>query len=398
VPSYSHSKLETFENCRLQYRFNYIDKVEVERETTVEAFLGSCVHEALEKLYRDVRFEKIPDVEEILTYYKRHWEENWSEGIVINREDYGPENYRKMGERYIRDYYKRHAPFQEGKIIGLETQNFLKLDKEQKYSYHIRIDRLMDMGDGLYEVHDYKTNMSLPPQKKLDEDRQLAMYSLWVRERFKDFKRARLVWHFVAFDREMESFRTDEELEHQRREVLDKIAEIEKEDIFPATVSNLCNWCLYKDICPEWKHEKKLEGKTENEFLGDPGVKLVDAYVRLKRELDDFSREKQEELEKIKEALIDLSNKEDMTTIVGSTHKVSLKEKERLKLPGKNTPERKELFSVLKQAGKLEEVLDLDTFSLVRIIDKGEWESDILELLKPFETREKSVGLSVSKK
>ena len=61
----------------------------------------------------------------------------------------------------------------------------------------------MDMGGGLFEVHDYKTNMTLARQEELDQDRQLAMYSLWVREQFSDFKKVRLVWHFVAFDKEI---------------------------------------------------------------------------------------------------------------------------------------------------------------------------------------------------
>ena len=65
-----------------------------------------------------------------------------------------------------------------------------------------------DLGNGIYEVHDYKTNNSLPKQQKLDEDRQLAMYSLWVKLNFKDCKKVRLVWHFLAFDKEMDSFRT----------------------------------------------------------------------------------------------------------------------------------------------------------------------------------------------
>ena len=39
MPSYSHSKIDTFENCKLKYKFRYIDRVEVDLENTVEAFL-----------------------------------------------------------------------------------------------------------------------------------------------------------------------------------------------------------------------------------------------------------------------------------------------------------------------------------------------------------------------
>lgn len=52
---YSHLQLNTFENCPLQYKLNYIDKNKRERESR-EAFLGNKVHEILLILYRDYRF------------------------------------------------------------------------------------------------------------------------------------------------------------------------------------------------------------------------------------------------------------------------------------------------------------------------------------------------------
>jgi hypothetical protein len=51
MPVYSHSRLGTFETCPRQYWFAYIEKPEIERPDTAEAFLGNRVHEALEHLY-----------------------------------------------------------------------------------------------------------------------------------------------------------------------------------------------------------------------------------------------------------------------------------------------------------------------------------------------------------
>ncbi len=59
MPSFSVSKIGTFENCPLQYKYAYIDRVEEEAEDTIKTFLGSRLHEALEKLYIDKRFEKL---------------------------------------------------------------------------------------------------------------------------------------------------------------------------------------------------------------------------------------------------------------------------------------------------------------------------------------------------
>lgn len=398
MPSFSHSKIGAFETCKLRYKFQYVDKIKVEAEDTIETYLGGIVHEALEKLYRDRRFEKLMTLEELLAYYNKIWEENWKDSVIIVKKEYTADNYRKMGERMLADYYAKHKPFDQGRIIGLETQEFLPLDNERKYKFHIRIDRLMDMGNGLYEVHDYKTGSSLSKQEELDKDRQLAMYSQWVRQNFKDFKKVRLVWHFLAFDKELDSYRTKEQLEDLREEILSQIAEIESTEDFPASVSHLCDWCLYKPICPMWKHEVELEEKPENKYLDDPGLKLVDAYVQLKEQYDAYRKEAEEDLEKIREALIAFCEREGVQVVVGSENKITVKAYETIKLPGKNTKERAELIDTLKKLGRLEEVSSFNTHALTKILDNKEWKGDELEQLAKFWTSEKNYRLTVGKK
>jgi putative RecB family exonuclease len=398
MPSFSHSKIGTFEACRLQYKFAYIDKIKVEAEDTIETFLGSRVHEALEKLYRDKRFEKMMALEELLAYYNKIWQENWKDSIIIVKKDYTADNYRKMGERMLTDYYDRHQPFDKGMVIGLETQDFLPLDDKGRYKFHIRIDRLMDMGNGLYEVHDYKTGSSLSKQEDLDKDRQLAMYSQWVRQNFKDFKRVRLVWHFLAFDKEMDSYRTEKELENLRHEILAQIAEIESTQDFPANVSWLCDWCLYKSICPMWKHPVELEEKPANEYLNDPGLKLVDAYVELKEKIDAFRKEEEEKLEKIREALIAFCQREGVQVVAGSENKISVTPYETTRLPNKNTEERTQLIETLKKLGRLEEVSQFNTYALVKVLEKKEWGKDELDQLATFWKSEKNYRLTIRKK
>jgi len=397
MTSFSHSRLSSFEICPLKYKFAYIDRIKVEAEDTIETYLGSRVHEALEKLYRNLQFEKLVSLKELLAFFNREWEKNWKDTIIIVKKEYSQENYRKMGERYIKDYYKKYKPFKEGKVIGLETTDLLPLDDEGKYKFYIRIDRLMDMGNGLYEVHDYKTNTTLPKQEDLDMDRQLAMYSLWVKNEFKDFKKVRLVWHFVAFNKEMDSYRTEKQLEKLRQDVLAKIHEIEQTEKFPAKVTRLCNWCLYRGLCPMWKHGQELEAKPENEFLNDPGVKLVNEYVKIKGELDTHKKEAGEKLEKLREALIAFCEKEDVSVVFGSENKISVNECESIKFPSKNTEDRAKLIEGLKKIGKFDEVAELDVYTLAKVMAAGDWDKEALDAISKFERKEKSYRLIVSR-
>lgn len=73
---YSHSKLGTYENCPWKYKLSYIDKLEKPEVEGIEAFVGSRVHDVLEKCYRDLKFTKVNSMDELLAYYNEIWDKN----------------------------------------------------------------------------------------------------------------------------------------------------------------------------------------------------------------------------------------------------------------------------------------------------------------------------------
>ena len=85
MPVFSNSRLGAYEQCPLKYKYQYIDKIKVEEAKTVEAFMGSCVHETLEKLYRDLKLQKRNTQEDLLKFYNDLWAKNWSDDIKIVR-------------------------------------------------------------------------------------------------------------------------------------------------------------------------------------------------------------------------------------------------------------------------------------------------------------------------
>ena len=100
---YSYSSISAFENCPLKFKFAYIDKIKPLRKN-IESFMGIRVHETLEKLYRDKLYAKIDTLEELLDFYNKRWEKEMHGNIFVVK-GYDIENYRKMGEMYIKDYY-----------------------------------------------------------------------------------------------------------------------------------------------------------------------------------------------------------------------------------------------------------------------------------------------------
>ncbi|MBS3124586.1 PD-(D/E)XK nuclease family protein, partial [Candidatus Woesearchaeota archaeon] len=93
MTQYSHSKLGTFQQCKQKYKFQYVDKVKVESKDTIETFLGGLVHKTLEKLYKDLKFQKLNTKEELLNFFKECWNKEFNDKILIVKKDYKKENY-----------------------------------------------------------------------------------------------------------------------------------------------------------------------------------------------------------------------------------------------------------------------------------------------------------------
>ncbi len=363
MSTYSHSRLSTFEQCSLKYKYAYIDKVETEIVRTIETFMGDLVHQTLEKLYKDLKFLKLNELKELLNFYNDLWKKHWVEGILIVKDQYTEDNYRLMGEKMISDYYKRYHPFNQAKTIGLETQEFLDLD--DKYKIHVRIDRLSSPKDGVYEIHDYKTNSNLKTQDELDKDRQLAIYAMGVKKMFPDAEEVILIWHFLAFDKEMRSHRTVEQLDVLRKEILQLITRVELETEFKPSPSALCDYCEFRSICPLWKHLYSLEEKTPEEFKADEGVILADKYADLKE------KEKiiQKEIEEVSQRIRDFSDFFSVKRVYGSSSIITVWSKESMKFPGKNDLARGKFLDALKALNLYEKYVDIDNWSLEKDYD-----------------------------
>jgi len=385
MPLYSHSRLSCFEQCQLKYKLSYIDKIEAKVEDTIEAFLGTIVHETLEELYRDLQNQKENTLEELIKIYENQWEKSWDDSIQIIKKKYTAEQYKNKGKKFIKDYYNRYKPFTQDKTIGLEERIIIDLDESGNYKLQGYIDRLVETEDDHYEIHDYKTSARLPKQKDLDYDRQLALYAIGINDNYKDCEDIELVWHYLAFDKELRSKRIEKELEVLKKDTIDLINKIENTEKFPSNPSFLCEWCEYKPICKEWAHLYKLEDKPVNIYLNDPGVKLVNSYAEIQKRKKKINDEIDDQLSQIKEAIIEFAKKEKVDAVFGSTHKVKVNLSDKLSFPPKNDKKRDELNNIIKNAGKWDEVSELDVYALAHKLNEREWAKELLDKIKEFQ-------------
>jgi len=396
MPTYSHSQLSTYETCPHQYKLAYIDKIKTETEG-IEAFMGSRVHEALEKLYRDLKVTKLNTLEELIDVYHQSWEKNWNDMIQIIRKDYSAEDYRRLGEKCITDYYKRYYPFDQGKTLGLEENIYFPLEEEKDYWIRGFIDRLTLVDSSILEIHDYKTSNRLPTQGNVNSDRQLAFYHMGVAEKWQGIQEVRLIWHYLTFDIEIHSSRSPEQLHQLRMATLEFIQKIETDRKFLPKEGPLCDWCDYQGLCPKRKHLITVGNLPSNEYLNEEGVALVNQYVEMREKKRLFNEEMDAELAKIDEALYAYAQREEIEAIFGSNHVARIKMEMKEKYPLKGDPHRKILDEIVKKAGKWMEVSDLNPWMLARVIGRGGWPPSLVNRVKEFLTVEESCSITISK-
>lgn len=381
MASYSHSKMGTFDQCKYKYRLKYIDKVKSDIES-IEAFMGKVVHETLEKLFKDLKFAKLNSRQELLAFFDMTWNERMHDKVVVAKKEYSANNYMDMGRKFLIDFYEHYKPFNHTTTIGLETQDMLTLPSGN--TFHVRIDRLACDKEGNYYVCDYKTNSQLKAQEELDEDKQLAVYSLWVKRRYADAKNVKLLWYFLAFDKEMVSERNEEQLARLVNDIEQKIREIEQCKEFTTNVTALCNYCQYKPICPAWKHELELEEKGGG-MKDDDGLKLVDEYAKWKQTKD----EAEERLEKLRQQIIDFAQKKDTQVVWGTKNKASLRPLYKVEYP-----KTQEFVELLKKKGIFDELASVNYYKLAGKARANLLDAEIMELVKT----EKGWQVSLSKR
>ncbi len=378
---FSHSRLETFESCALKFKFQYIDKVDIPKRDSIEAFLGSRVHEVLEALYKHKLMGKSWDKIELLKYYFDLWEKEKHDDIFIVKKDYTIQDYYQQGYEALSKYWDRYHPFESEKTISLEQRVYLSLDDGDRYRVQGFVDRISKTPEGVWQIRDYKTKRKLPTKEEADKDRQLALYQIGIQKMWDNTEKVELIWHYLLFDEEVKSVRKKKDLERLKIDTIHTIHQVEeaiKTDTFPYRESALCDWCDFFDICPAKKHLAQILPLPPIEFKKDEGVALADRYseLHLKRyELKQQIAAIEEEMDLLQEEIVRYAQQFGMTRVYGSSRSLNVKIDDTFRLPSNSNklekPQREQLETYLKNAGLWQDVSQLTPARLVNLYEAG---------------------------
>ena len=377
MPLYSHSRLGTYENCPFQYKLRYVDKVKPILGNTIESFMGSMVHDALEWLYKLARDSNIVSKEALINKYDELWIEKWKDDIRIVKKELTADNFKETGKNCLEMYYERYHPFDQAITIGLEERMIIKLPEDKKMQGYI--DRLDKIADGHFSVHDYKTSSRVPPQAKADQDRQLGLYALAVHQKYPEIKKIDLVWHYVRFDEEVRSSRTEQQLDIMVENTVNLIKDVETAtDLknFPTKTSILCNWCEFKAQCPEYSHQyasqtevPKLDTTT---MTAAQAAETVDKLVELREKKKILSEDMDAMVATLESKLMTYSKESGHNSVFGKDYKASFNSYESFRMPGKKDLRRYELESKLKDMDLWGNLQEMSPYKLKSMLKSDE--------------------------
>ena len=297
LPNYfSYSQINSYELCPQQYKLLYIDGIRKKYES-IESYMGKRVHSVLEWLYIPENKEEYINFDRICKEYDKYWIENWHLNIFVVNTKYSRkekkytyqqlsekqllfyhDKYYAIGKECLSNYYKEFYPFNQNvfgreleitfSVKEYEKENEPKFDKNtgkcikqgnsvKEYPFKGIIDRFDKPYEEKWEIHDYKTGKRSKTSLQAQNDFQLALYQLGVRQNFKDVREISLVWHSLRHNTNITIFHTDKQLYKLEKKIVKILKSIEKDSSNLKNFkprkdyqkSTLCNWCPVWEEC-----------------------------------------------------------------------------------------------------------------------------------------------------
>ncbi len=382
--SYSHSQIQTYLNCQLRYRFEKVDKITPKTPTdNLTLLLGTVVHSTLEYLYNKVSDFKSPKLDDLLVFY----EDIWKKELIRVNEKYDRvlfevndiNDFKKRWEEYIKYYYEAFSPFDSW--IPMKMEESIAFNLWEEVSFRWKIDRI-DIEKDTIVIIDYKTSKSFHKDEEDTYKEQIILYSFHIKNSYQDkikkfkwrvhYLHLKFVEEFEITDGMIEKVIAKYKLIWEEIEGKKNKYKAGEKDVFIPKKSGLCNYCIYKNICPYFAHELIDWEDVEVATLGKTSIKfLVDNLAKIKEKLNILEEDK----ELYSKILTDYAKENEFKTLYWDEYKASISYKKEY---NSNKEKKDELKNLLSQRWLLEEIIDIDRHKLGKIIKDWKVEKEFL--------------------
>ena len=246
INTISNSKRDTFNQCKLKYRYRYVDRLpDYDISNTDALHFGSYIHQIFED-----------GVEASDLSGLQHLAEQNRDNYKFNK------SYEPKIELCLKNFLRFNATLPE---VGVSEQHF-DLEVAEGITINGYIDRIIKGKEGGYLVIDYKTSKREKSKVELYQDPQLKGYVYAVHKLYDIPLNKITAAHYYPLTNTFVNVQyTANQIWAHIRAVVDdvwKIRKAKKVDLVPMR-NQFCNWCSYKSLCPEFTETCIIEKRIQ---------------------------------------------------------------------------------------------------------------------------------------
>ena len=285
IPTYSHSKLEVYENCPYRYSLQY-EQGKKSNETTLALELGTVCHKVYEVAaqmwkkgkidYNDLKFlleygdtdEKISGIKDLSKKYFEEWYEPDSEGHTYS---WKMSQFDKGLHNYIDSFsYNGWIPFKEEYDF-----EFVFNDRAIIHGF---IDSILINSEGNFKCIDYKTSKKIFPDNKIPTSQQFGIYCMGMLNDFRDIP-LQCDYRFILLNQEQNALTNGfgKRIVKKLNSMMDKIDKCSKDKIWIPNATPLCWFCPYNKNNPK---NKEFKNECDYYSLWSPTERRWDVNKR----------------------------------------------------------------------------------------------------------------------
>ncbi len=244
---YSFSRLKTFHQCPLRYRYRYLQGLK-EAFTSIESYLGNAVHDVLEWLYVERDQGGNPESERMLERFAARWTADWDDNVAIVRTTDDAEKYLRLGREMLARFHRDTFSRDRSETVALEQRLSLRLSPEVVFTGFA--DRVGRTEKGRLFVIDYKTSRSEGDSSEFSQGLQAPLYATCVLEHH-DAEEALAGYHYLRHGTTHWQKVDSEKGRRLLQRFLELVEEADAAVEHPARPGILCAWCGFNAVCPE---------------------------------------------------------------------------------------------------------------------------------------------------
>ncbi len=237
----SPSKIQTFEDCPLKFKFQHVLRVPTPSKTYFG--MGTAIHSVAEHMTKLQKDGKEPSEKLALEILEKQW------NTSSYRNQRTKENQDKVKSKEMVKTYLEWAENNPNTPVDVEPYFKIILND---VTISGKIDRVEQTPEGDYEVIDFKTGAAYKTKNTIKDDVQMNIYDLGTQKLYGKLPKKTSLF-YIKFNKLVNHFIKEDKLEEFKIELEKKIDLIFNEEFDAKPEYQKCSRCDYAAICDEQK-------------------------------------------------------------------------------------------------------------------------------------------------